>query len=252
MDERQQGLWTGKLKVKMDPCITQTHERYQRSRCSLSWMLSSQQNTSFLSKPLKLQSTNIQFHSFFRPERTIRPFEHFKRSAFINSRHLNSAKTCKGSRTMIKCKQGSPGHIYQISSIIRQHSDTPRQTHAAAAHVQQWVDATYFIVSCLVCWLHILTELISGSLVTVACLSVLGFVPLIGPWPRRSQRVGLQLLNITRDLHPPQYSPGKKRRSEYGKRGYWITSGSRANRKLKTENVLILNLLKKIVYFVTI
>lgn len=61
------------------------------------------------------------------------------------------------------------------------HSDTPRQTHAAAADVQQWVDATYFNVSCLVCWLHILTELISGSLVTVASLSVLTLVLLIGP-----------------------------------------------------------------------
>lgn len=40
----------------------------------------------------------------------------------------------------------------------------------------------------------------------------------------------------------------KKRRSEYGKRGYWITSASRANRKLKTENVFILNLLKKSVF----
>lgn len=76
----------------------------------------------------------------------------------------------------------SQGGFRQSSDIFRHtQADSRKEHNAAAADVQQWVYATYFNVSCLVYWLHFLTELISKSLVTVASLSVLSFVLLIGP-----------------------------------------------------------------------
>lgn len=93
------------------------------------------------------------------------------------------------------------GRMSSISTNVLTHPGRP--TQRAAADVQQWVPATYFNVSRLGCWLHVLAELIGESLVAATFLSVLGVVLLIGLWPQRTRRVGLQLLDIARDLHLP-------------------------------------------------
>lgn len=105
------------------------------------------------------------------------------------------------------------GHITQniapqrgrISSLItHMYRHTHMHTHStAAADVQQWESATYFFVVFLACWLRILAVVISRRPAAGIRLSVVKFILLIGPWPRRAQRAGLRLLNTTLDLHLP-------------------------------------------------
>lgn len=90
-----------------------------------------------------------------------------------------------------------------------------RHTHphihsTAAADVQQWEPATYFFVIFLACWLRILTVVVSGRPAAGIRLTVVQFILLIGPRPRRAQGAGLRLLNTTLDLHLPLLCLGKE------------------------------------------
>lgn len=100
--------------------------------------------------------------------------------------------------------QDVPPRTAQHRQTGSHHSHMYRHTHStAAADVQQWESATYFSVVFLACWLRILTVVVSRRPAAGICLSVITFILLISPWPRRAHRVGLRLLNTTLDLHLP-------------------------------------------------
>ena len=102
--------------------------------------------------------------------------------------------------------------IKSLITHIQTHTDTPRhtQTHTHThtpththTHPHSCESVSYLFVISLACWLHICTLIVRGGPATGIHLSVIQFILLIGPWPRRAQGAGLRLLNATLDLHLP-------------------------------------------------
>lgn len=112
----------------------------------------------------------------------------------------------------------STGRITK-SSITRQDFINHRTFRHTQAYTHTAAAATYFFVICLSCWLQILTVVVSGGPASIIRRYAVKFILLIGPWPRRAQRAGLQLLNTALDLHLPLKRLVKEDSEEQGSKG---------------------------------